>query len=131
MKLKLKYSKWLPFDGFYAITIFNNLVRRERYKDTPIPEKVYNHEMIHLQQQLDFVGGNEDLYILGGIIFYIWYLVEWIIRAIISGVTLGKIKAYRSIGFEQEAYNNEDNIYYIPIRKRFIWFNSLINGNKK
>lgn len=131
MKLNLKYSKWIPFEGYYAITIFNNLVRREKYKNTPVSNRVYNHESIHLQQELDFVGGNKDLYILGGVIFYIWYFVEWVIRAIISGVTLGKISAYRSISFEQEAYDNEDNPDYIPIRKKFYWLKYLVNGTKK
>lgn len=76
MQLQLKYSKIIPFKEWYAITIFNNLYRREKYKDKPISEVIYNHESIHLQQELDFVFGCEKLYILGGCIFYILYFIE-------------------------------------------------------
>lgn len=126
MKLNLKYSKWLPISGYYAITIFNNLIRRDKYKDKPISQTVYNHESIHLQQELDFVFGCEKLYILGGIIFYILYLVEWILKGILSIFTLGKIKAYRSISFEQEAYDNEKNLQYLDTRKRFSWIKNVL-----
>ena len=73
MQLQLKYSKIIPPNGFYARTIFNKLYRREKYKNKPISEVIYNHESIHLQQELDFVFGCEKLYILGGCIFYILY----------------------------------------------------------
>lgn len=125
MKLKLKYSKIIPFSGYYAITIFNSLFRRDKYKDKPISQITYNHESIHLEQELDFVFGCEKLYILGGIIFYIWYLVEWIIKGICSIFTLGKIKAYRSISFEQEAYKNQNNLRYLDNRKRFNWIKNV------
>ena len=74
MQLQLKYSKIIPLNGFYASTIFNKLYRREKYKNKPISKTIYNHESIHLQQELDFVFGCEKLYILGGCIFYILYV---------------------------------------------------------
>ena len=125
MKLKLKYSKWLPLWNYYAITIFNNLYRREKYKDKPISEVIYNHESIHLQQELDFVFGCEKLYILGGCIFYILYFIEWLIKAIISLFTGFKIKAYYSISFEQEAYKNQKDLNYLKTRKRFSWIKNI------
>lgn len=125
MKLTLKYSKIIPPSGFYAITIFNKLYRREKYKNKPISEITYNHESIHLQQELDFVFGCEKLYILGGCIFYIWYFIEWLIKAILSLFTLGKIKAYRSISFEQEAYKNQKDLDYLDKRKRFDWIKNI------
>lgn len=119
MQLQLKYSKIIPLNGFYAITIFNKLYRREKYKNKPISKITYNHESIHLQQELDFVFGCEKLYILGGCIFYILYFIEWLIKAIISLFTGFKIKAYYSISFEQEAYKNQKDLNYLKIRKRF------------
>lgn len=77
--------------------------------------------MIHVEQQLDFVGGNEKLYILGGIVFYIWYFIEWLIKLLISVFTLGKVKAYKSISFEIEAYQNDQTLKYRTYRKRFNW----------
>lgn len=125
MQLQLKYSKILPPSGFSAITIFNKLYRREKYKDKPISKITYNHESIHLQQELDFVFGCEKLYILGGCIFYILYFIEWSIKAILSLFTLGKIKAYYSISFEQESYTNQKDFNYLDNRKRFNWVKYL------
>lgn len=121
MDIKLKYSKIIPLPGFYACTIFNCIYRNPKYKNKALSKATYNHESIHLQQELDFVGGNDKLYILGGCIFYILYFIEWLIKLIISGFTLGKVKAYRSISFEQEAYANERNYNYLKARKRFTW----------
>ena len=120
-ELKLKYSKIIPFPGFYACTIFDCIFRNPKYKNRPLSKLIYNHESIHLQQQLDFVGGVEQLYVLGGIIFYIWYFIEWLIKLIISGFTFGKVKAYKSISFEQCAYHNDQNLGYLTYRKRFHW----------
>lgn len=125
MELKLKYSRIIPFKNYYAITIFNYLYRRIEYKNKPISKKTYNHESIHLEQELDFVGGCEKLYILGGCIFYILYFVEWLIKLIISGITFGKVKAYYSISFEQEAYTNDKDLNYLTDRKRFAWIKYL------
>lgn len=125
MDIKLKYSKIIPFKGFYACTIFNCIFRHPKYKNRKLSKTTYNHEMIHVEQQLDFVGGNERLYILGGIIFYMIYFIEWLIKLIISGFTLGKIKAYRSISFEQEAYQNEKEFEYRDNRKRFNWLQCI------
>lgn len=121
MDIKLKYSKIIPFSGFYACTVFNCIFRHPKYKNRKLSKTTYNHEMIHVEQQLDFVGGNEKLYILGGIIFYMAYFIEWLIKLIISGFTLGKVKAYRSISFEQESYQNEKDLHYRDGRKRFSW----------
>lgn len=121
MDIKLKYSKFIPFPGFYACTIFNCIFRHPRYKNKALSKSTYNHELIHVYQQLDFVNGNEKLYILGGVIFYILYFIEWLIKLIISAFTFGKVKAYRSISFEQEAYNNTKEKNYSQTRRKFAW----------
>lgn len=119
--MKIIYNKWIPFPNYFAINLFGTMFVREEYKDRKISEIIYNHESIHSEQQLDFVGGNEKLYILGGIVFYMAYFIEWLIKLIISGFTLGKVKAYRSISFEQEAYQNKKDLKYRDNRKRFNW----------
>lgn len=68
--MKLAYSKWIPFKGFYAITLFGFIVRREKYKNKPIDLITYNHESIHEAQAYDFGIGQ-----FGYIIFYIWYFI--------------------------------------------------------
>jgi hypothetical protein len=63
--------------------------------------------------------------ILGGCIFYIIYFIEWLIKLLFSAVTFGKVKAYRSISFEQEAYDNQYNYSYQDARKRFAWLKNI------
>lgn len=119
--LKLKYSKWLPFKGFYAITLFGNCVRREKYRNKPLGKYTNNHELIHVYQAYDFINSDFLNNVFGYIIFYILYGLEWFFKAIISLFTLFKVQAYKSISFEQEAYNNERNLNYLYNRKRFSW----------
>lgn len=119
--MKVIYNKFIPFPGFFAVNLFGIMFVREEFKNRKISKTTYNHESIHSEQMLDFVGGNNKLLIFGGIIFYILYFIEWLIKLIISGFTLGKVKAYRSISFEQEAYANERNYNYLKARKRFTW----------
>ena len=65
------------------------------------------HEKIHWKQQLEMLV----------LFFYIWYLVEWLIRRVV----LRDNRAYYNISFEKEAYNNEENPDYLDKRKMFNW----------
>lgn len=119
--MKIVYNKWIPFPGFFAINLFGVLFIREENRYKEIGKITYNHENIHTSQMLDFVGGNEKLLIIGGLLFYMVYLVEWLIKLIITGFTLGRVKAYKSISFEQEAYDNQYDLLYLENRKNFSW----------
>ncbi|GAA4447140.1 hypothetical protein GCM10023189_03130 [Nibrella saemangeumensis] len=78
------------------------LVRR------PDPNPVLiNHERVHLRQQLE----------LGILPFYIWYLIEYLIR---RWQYRDHYIAYRNISFEREAYTHEKDLGYLPGRP---WFN--------
>lgn len=59
-----------------------------------------NHEMIHTEQM------KELLYIP----FYLWYVLEWLIRLAIYRNTR---EAYRNISFEREAYDKQADFDYI------------------
>ena len=48
-------------------------------------------------------------YMLAGVGYYLWYVVEW-------GCKLPFGNAYKSIGFEQEAYANQDDNNYVENR---------------
>ncbi|MEZ0486779.1 hypothetical protein [Fibrella aquatica] len=68
--------------------------------------RLLNHERIHLRQQLE----------LGIVLFYIWYFSEygyWRLRG------RDHYTAYRSICFEREAFNNDDDLTYL--NKRPFW----------
>lgn len=120
-ELKVICNKFIPFPGYYAMMLFGKIFVRQEYCGREISQRTINHEGIHLCQALDFVNNIEKLQILGFIIFYIIYFIEWLIKLIISLFTLGRVKAYRSISFEQEAYSNEEDYTYQDMRKPFSW----------
>ena len=64
------------------------------------------HERIHLRQQLELLI----------VLFYVWYGLEYLIRLLILK---DKKKAYRSISFEREAYQNEKDPDYL--KRRSFW----------
>ena len=126
--LKIKYSKLIPFKGYFAICLFGVIYIRDFNKHRSVYKSTINHEGIHLCQMEDFISNpncKKWKTALGGCIFYILYFIEWLIKLFISGITFGKIKAYRSISFEQEAYNNQYNYDYQDVRKRFSWMKYL------
>lgn len=99
-------NKVIPFKGFKAINLFGILFVRENAK---LDAKTINHEEIHTAQM------KEMLYVF----FYLWYVIEWIIRL------FGKGNAYRKVSFEKEAYNNQDDVTYLTKRKHYHWLKEL------
>ena len=79
----------------------------ERYN-----ERIERHECIHGEQQ-------EEMLI---ILFFLWYCTEWLIRLVLYW---DRKKAYRSISFEREAYENEHNPLYLEKRKHYSWIKYL------
>lgn len=103
--MKIIYNKIIPFPGFKAINLFGVLFVR---KGCTMSETDINHEMIHTAQM------NE----MGYVMFYLWYLVEWLIKLVKLG---DGNKAYRAISFEREAYGNEKNLIYTTTRAKYAW----------
>ena len=104
--MKIIYNDFIPFKGYKAINIFGFLFTRNIYT---ISDVDINHESIHTEQM------KEMLYIP----FYIWYMIEWLIRL----VSYGDAKlAYKTISFELEASSNQQDENYLKNRKRFAWF---------
>ena len=103
--MKIIYNNIIPLPGFKAINLFGVLFVR---KGCTMSESDINHEMIHTLQMKE----------MGYVIFYLWYLVEWLVK-------LAKLrdsnKAYRAISFEREAYGNEKNLTYTITRAKYAW----------
>ena len=116
--MKIIYNSIIPFPGFAYMNLFGILFGRNEYKRN-LTKRTLNHESIHTEQM------KEMLYIF----FYIWYLIEWLIKIPCSwfykqpknGYKISKV-AYRSISFEQEAYYNQYDYEYLEEkRKRYNW----------
>ena len=72
-------------------------------KDTPY---CINEEKIHWAQQLEMLI----------IPFYLWYFIEWVIKALTPPVG-----AYKSLSFEREAKAFRFDYTYLIYRKHFTW----------
>ena len=91
----------ISFDSYIKPQLFAR-------KGCTMSESDINHEMIHTAQMKE----------MGYVLFYVWYLVEWLIKLVKLG---DSNKAYRAISFEREAYGNEKNFIYTITREKFAW----------
>lgn len=102
-------NPFFPFPGYKAMNLFGVLFVRGNAR---INERTIRHETIHTAQM------KEMWYVF----FYIWYVIEWLIRLFMKG------NAYRNISFEREAYTNQDDLSYLKNRKRFDFVRYLRRG---
>ncbi len=95
------FSSLLKNTKIHGITLFPFILLRNK---SDIENSVLiNHEKIHLRQQLEMLV----------IFFYLWYIVEyyyWFLKY------NNKMKAYRSISFEREAFAKETDLSYLESR---------------
>ena len=136
-QLKVKDNKFIPFGKFYIINLFGTLFRRDKYKNTRVYPKTINHEGIHECQAEDFIPNKSNKLwkkILGYLIFYIVYLLEFLLKAIVW-LFCYNFKIYHSLSFEQEAYKYQYIYDYQDNRKRWEWtkylFKVIRNGRKR
>ena len=128
--MKVIYNKFIPFKGFYAITIIKWIFVREecRFLDG---SSVYN-KMVHEQQILDFTPEmfpNWLRYTIGSICFYLLYVLEWLFKLIPCLIT--KNNAYRSLCSEQEAFKNELDFDYVNKREKLVWLKKIFKLKNK
>ena len=127
--MKIIRNKYLPFQGFRAINLFDILFVRG---NANIDDITMNHETIHSKQYIEtglsfsilllpliFIGLWWLWLLLSVFAFYILYVVEWFIKFLIY--KFDKHKAYKNTSFEREAYSNEKNLDYLDSRKWFAW----------
>ena len=108
--MKQLHNNIFPWFGLEFMNVCGILFIKNGAKVT---DKIINHESIHIEQM------KEMLYIF----FYLWYVIEWLLRSIVSPWTGGD--PYTDILFEQEAYENDDNLDYLKTRKHFSWIKYL------
>lgn len=119
--MKLIRNKFIPFPGYKAINLFGVLFVKNNAK---IDDVTINHEAIHSRQFVELmvlfavatVFIRWWLPVFAPFAFYVWYIVEWLIRLLKKG------NAYRNISFEREAYANQGDFSYLKGRG---WFNFL------
>ena len=100
--MKIIRTKYIPVRGFSAINLLGVLFV---HPGVYLSQELINHERIHTAQILE----------MGIVGFYVWYLVEWLVRLLQRG------NAYRKISFEREAYENQRDLDYLKERRHYAW----------
>ena len=111
-KMKVIHNCILPPGKFIAINLFGIVFVRNRFKKLPEETKriIVNHEAIHTEQI-------KEWWYIG---FYILYLMNYTYNLL---KYKNFYKAYRNTYFEEEAYNNQDDLDYIKKRVRYNYIN--------
>lgn len=108
--MKIIKNKIIPFKGFSAMMFLGYLWTRKEVEK--IDKVTINHESIHSHQERE----------LGYVFFWIWYVIEYIVRFI---QYRNFNTAYKEISFEREAYGNEKNEIYLALRENYSFLNYL------
>jgi hypothetical protein len=109
--MRLFVTPNFPPGYFVAITLWpvGIFFNSKGWRNSPTTVR---HEKIHWEQQKE----------MGGILFYVWYLVEYLFRLIRYR---NADKAYRAISFELEAHIYSWDDQYLRTRKRYAWIKFL------
>jgi hypothetical protein len=107
--MKIIFNKIIPFGSYSTINLFGVLFTKSTY----LSDKTLNHEAIHSVQM-------KEMFYIG---FYIWYIIEHIIRLF---QYKNQKDAYYAISFEKEVYENDDNLDYLKDREVFSWWKYLV-----
>lgn len=124
-------NRFIPFGSYTTINLFGILFTK---KD--LNHKVYNHEAIHSAQMIECTIISIAI-ILSAILafkisfwwlfasvllYYILYCLEYIFIRLFHSE---QSDAYHDVSFEEEAYNNDDDLSYLKHRKPFSWIKYL------
>ena len=117
MKIKKIYTKHFPPKGFKALTFYPVVFVRKDCA-TKFNDESERHETTHALQQIELLW----------ILFFLLYVLEWLIKIPFCGFDC-KL-AYKSISFEQEAYEHMAEIYYNDVRKHYAWIKYVFTLKK-
>jgi len=110
-RMKIYHTKNFPGPAYWGICLWPlGIFLRKETK--ALYYKLYNdlvrHEKTHWEQQKE----------MGGILFYFWYSIEYIIKLMLLW---NHYKAYDAVSFEREANCFEHVPEYLSNRKRYAW----------
>lgn len=105
MFIRTRFTKWLTFGFASGITLFPFVFVRPGIR---LNRRLVVHEKIHIQQQKELLV----------IPFFLLYLLEYLFNLVRYK---NHYQAYYYISFEQEAYLNDKNMFYLKKRKPFSW----------
>nr|DAO34159.1 MAG TPA: hypothetical protein [Caudoviricetes sp.] len=131
------FNSWVAkvflFSDYKAITFLYNSFFKDKVED--LLQEDIDHERTHQVQQFEctIVGVIIGLLlwslglsfwcipIFGLGLFYFWYGIEYFIIMCFAGWDKQN-ERYHDVSFEEEAYNNDKDPYYLEYREHFAWF---------
>lgn len=132
---KVFYNSWIAkhllLPGYSTITIMAFVFTK--YKT--LKQYIINHECTHARQwiELTILSGfiiwllclvfdiSAWWLILSAFVFYLWYVIEWLIKGFIYGFD----NAYKKVSFEYEARLAENDNNYLENSHYFDWIKYL------
>ena len=128
------YNNIIPFKGFLAMCLWPFIFIR-KVVAWMYDEITDRHENIHGEQQKEMLVIGAAIAAILAVcgcgwwslfaipLFFWWYLVEWFIKLCYYR---NMKTADKNVGFEREAYANQNDIVYLYDRKPFAWFDYII-----
>lgn len=139
---KIYYDSWLArmlLFGCHTITLGPFVFSRKTADE--MTQETRNHECTHARQWMEITvsagilllvmvlafGISPWWILLSGIVYYVWYVLEWLVRVVIYRFRPeDKSKsAYKMICFEREANDNERDPNYLENCRYFSWIEYL------
>ena len=141
------YNSWvaktaLCLSNCHTIMLFGFVF--SKLKEEEVTQRVRNHECVHARQwfEITALAGTIILALvlvfnisawwmmLSGIVYYVWYIVEWMIKGVyytimIDEWTCDMETPYEAISFEREARLSERDSNYLENGGYFGWLKEL------
>lgn len=144
---KVFYDSWvartvLCLSSCHTIMLFGLVFSKQ--KEDVMTQATRNHECVHARQwfEVSVLSGTMILalvlaldlspwwMLLAGIVYYIWYVMEWTCKAVAYSVLddewdCERRSAYRNVSMEREARFSERDSDYLENSRYFAWLNEL------
>lgn len=135
--MKIIKNKFIPFGSYKTINLLGLV-----FTKSDLSDEDKNHEKIHSVQILECAIFMFILILIIGLLFnigarwlllsplafYAWYGIEYLLIRVLN-IKDKQTNCYHDVSFEEEAYNNDDNLEYLKSRKWFSWLEYIKIGS--
>ena len=144
---KVFHDSWvartvLYFSKCHTIMLFGLVFSKQKTHE--MTQATRNHECVHARQWFEvslasgalllalvlILGISPWWMLLAGVSYYVWYVVEWAVRAVLysvldDGWDCEKRSAYKDISMEREARFSEKDPHYLENSGYFAWLKEI------
>ena len=144
---KVFYDSWvarmlLYFSSCHTIMMFGFVF--SKLKESEMAQFTRNHECVHARLWFEttalvgtiilaivlIFGISAWWMLLAGVVYYVWYVIEWWIRSMVYSVLdddwdCVKRNPYKDISFEREARFSEKDPDYLENSNYFAWLKEI------